>query len=98
MAIGASKLNEEKVVIIKDLLDMGDYTHQQIADLFGVSREHITKINQGQRWNDDIKSFRMKTGNDFREFTPKNRNVKRTEMEIQSIIIKLTDGTELELR
>ena len=98
MAIGASKLNEEKVGIIKDLLNMGDYTHQQIADLFGVSREHITKINQGQRWNDDIKSFRMKTGNDFREFTPKNRNVKRTEMEIQSIIIKLKDGTELELR
>lgn len=96
--IGAWKLNEEKVVIIKDLLNTGDYTHQQIADLFGVSREHITKINQGQRWNDDIKSFRMKTGNDFREFTPKNNNVRRTEMEIQSIIIKLKDGTELELR
>ena len=96
--IGAWKLNEEKVAIIKELLDMGDYTHQQIADLFGVSREHITKINQGQRWNDDIKSFRMKTGNDFREFTPKNNNVRRTEMEIQSIIIKLKDGTELELR
>ena len=96
--IGAWKLNEEKVVIIKDLLNTGDYTHQQIADLFGVSREHITKINQGQRWNDDIKSFRMKTGNDFREFTTKNNNVRRTEMEIQSIIIKLKDGTELELR
>ena len=96
--IGAWKLNEEKVVIIKELLDMGDYTHQQIADLFGVSREHITKINQGQRWNDEIKSFRMKTGNDFRDFTPKNNNVRRTEMEIQSIIIKLKDGTELELR
>ena len=96
--IGAWKLNEEKVVIIKDLLNTGDYTHQQIADLFGVSREHITKINQGQRWNDEIKSFRMKTGNDFREFTPKNNNVRRTEMEIQSIIIKLKDGTELELR
>lgn len=96
--IGAWKLNEEKVGIIKDLLNTGDYTHQQIADLFGVSREHITKINQGQRWNDDIKSFRMKTGNDFREFTPKNNNVRRTEMEIQSIIIKLKDGTELELR
>ena len=50
MASGASKLNEEKVELIKQLLNTGDFTHQQIGDLFGVSREHITHINTGYRW------------------------------------------------
>lgn len=94
--IGAWKLNEEKVGIIKDLLNTGDFTHQQIADLFGVSREHITKINQGQRWNDDNKSFRMKTSNDYRQFTdtPQTRN----KLKVRSITITLEDGRELDLR
>ena len=73
--IGAWKLNEDDVKIIKDLLKQGK-THQSIADLFGVSREHITKINQGHRWNETERSFEMKEqrqgpkrSNDFREFT-----------------------------
>ena len=78
--IGAHKLNEEDVKVIKDLLQLGK-THQSIADMFGVSREHITKINKGERWNDDKKSFVMKEymennkgpqgpkrSNDFRDY------------------------------
>ena len=82
---GASKLDQDKVDTIKDLLEMGTFTHQKIADLFGVSRELITAIKNGRRWNPDNWGFVMKeetetkpketqlkpkTSNDFREFTP----------------------------
>jgi len=88
MSVGASKLNEEKAEIIKNLLKMGDHTHQQIADLFGVSREMITSINNGRRWNDDIKSFVMKS-NDLRDFGKSS---------ISSITITYEDGREMVLR
>jgi len=58
--IGAHKLNIEKVRIIKDLLEIGEYTHQQIADLFGVSRTLITHINTNKRWDFNNHSFIMK--------------------------------------
>lgn len=91
MAIGASKLNEEKVEIIKELLKAGNNTHQQIADIFGVSRTHISHINQGRRWNDDNKSFAMKS-NDFREYynpyKPKN---------ITKVTITYDDGRKVDL-
>ena len=58
--IGAYKLNIEKVRVIKDLLEMGEHTHQQIADIFGVSRTLITQINNNRRWNVDNHSFIMK--------------------------------------
>lgn len=72
--VGAYKLNWDDVRIIKDLLEQGK-THQSIADLFGVSREHITKIKMGQRWDGDKHSFLMKKelqkrSNDFRDFGP----------------------------
>ncbi len=71
--IGAHKLNEDDIKIIKDLLDLGK-THQSISNIFDVSREHITKIANGQRWNDKQRSFIMKDNkpvrsNDYREFT-----------------------------
>lgn len=94
MAIGASKLNEQKVEIIRDLLNTGDYTHQQIADIFEVSREHITAINQGRRWNSETKSYVMKTSNDYRQFT--NPRPSRNKVKVSKITITLTDGTELE--
>lgn len=88
--IGSSKLNEDKVEIIKELLDMGDYTHKQIGDFFGVSREMITKINMGHRWNENNRKYEVKRSNDFRQFTePKKTNY--------GIKITLPDGTELEL-
>ena len=91
MAIGATKLNEEKVEIIKELLDTGDYTHQKIADLFGVSRGMITAINNGVRWNEEEKSFVMKSSNQFRDFG-------KVDKHITSITINYNDGTELVLR
>jgi len=93
MATGAWKLDEQKVVIIKDLLNTGEYTHQQIADFFSVSREHIWKIANNQRWVEVEKSYQPKRSNDFRQFTPKNRMEK---LKVKSITITLTDGTELE--
>ena len=93
MATGAWKLDEQKVVIIKDLLNTGEYTHQQIADFFSVSREHIWKIANNQRWVEVEKSYQPKRSNDFRQFTPKNRMEK---LKVSKITITLTDGTELE--
>jgi len=81
--IGASKLNEEKVEIIKDLLKLGNNTHQQIADLFGVSRILITHINNGRRWNEDIREYQLKT-------PAKDKRVK-------NIIVFYDDGTYEEL-
>lgn len=71
--IGAHKLNEDDVKVIKDLIQMGK-THQSIGDMFGVSREHIWKIANGERWNDKQRSFTMKDNkpvrsNDYRQFT-----------------------------
>ena len=95
MANGAWKLDEQKVVIIKDLLNTGEYTHQQIADFFSVSREHIWKIANNQRWVEVDKSYQPKRSNDYREFTPKNRTEK---LKVKQITITLQDGTELDLR
>jgi hypothetical protein len=41
------KLSATQVRRIKMLLETGDYTHQQIADKYSVSRTQITKINLG---------------------------------------------------
>lgn len=53
---GASKLNEDKVLEIRDLVKNG-LKDQQIADMFGVSRVHIGKIRRGQRWNPHTRSY-----------------------------------------
>lgn len=44
-----AKLNVEKVKKIKKMLKNGD-THQNIANIFGVSRRAISKINTGENW------------------------------------------------
>jgi hypothetical protein len=54
---GASKLNEVKVMEIKDLFKTTTLKDQQIADMFGVSRVHIGKIRRGQRWNTSTRSY-----------------------------------------
>ena len=88
--IGATKLTEQDAVLIKELLNKGRFTHKKIADLFGVSREMVTAINTGRRWNPEKWGFELKqksiqsertsealkTGNDFREFNDLN-TVKR---------------------
>ena len=100
--IGASKLTLEKANLIKELLTLGEFTHQQIADLFGVSRELVTQINLGNRWNLENNSFVMKKhleqvkSNDYREFSnpykPKVHSM--TNYEIEFITDKISTMIE----
>ena len=92
MAIGASKLNEEKVDIIKKLLNEGNHTHKEIADFFGVGRTTVTKINLGQRWNPEVKSFIMKSDKLYREFTSNHKPIA-----INRITIELSNGQRFDL-
>lgn len=78
MALGASKLDEQKVAVIKQLLQDGHHSHQQIADMFNVSRTMITHINVGVRWNDEIKMYEKKQDK---------------EVTIKSIITVYSDGS-----
>jgi len=97
--IGSWKLNEEDVKVIKDLLKLG-MTHQSIGDMFGVSREHITAIKQGRRWNTDNHSFTMKKSNDYRQFTDVQERLDDYVFEVdeprkvETILIKYSDGTK----
>ncbi len=91
-SIGASKLDEKKVEVIKQLLENGDHTHQQIADLYGVGRTTITKINLGQRWNPEVKSFIMKSDKLYREFSSNHKPVA-----INRITIELSNGQRFDL-
>jgi len=45
------KLDKNEVRIIKELLEKNSYTHNEIANMFGVSRGHITKIKNKKRWS-----------------------------------------------
>ena len=46
-----SKLNELQVRIIKRLLEDGSWKHKEIAEIFNVSLNTITSINNGTNWN-----------------------------------------------
>lgn len=45
------KLCKHQVSHIKRLLEDTDLTHQEIANMFNVTRGHITKIKNNKRWN-----------------------------------------------
>lgn len=45
-----SKLTEDEVSEIKKMLKLGENTHQQISEIYGVSRQTVTYINNGKRW------------------------------------------------
>lgn len=45
-----AKLNDWKLRVIRRLLEDGCLTHREIAEIFEVKRECITKINNGIRW------------------------------------------------
>ena len=47
---GSWKLNSNEVLAIKLLLEE-KYTHNQIAEFFGVSNVMISKIATGERWS-----------------------------------------------
>lgn len=45
------KLDKHDVKTIKDLLENSTLYDREIAEMFGVSRGHITKIKNKKRWN-----------------------------------------------
>ena len=45
------KLNHEKVEVIKHLLKTTKMKHKDIGALVNISREQISKINKGLRWD-----------------------------------------------
>lgn len=47
---GQTKLDEAKVLRIKELLFAGQYKPRQIAEMYGVSREAIVGIKHGRNW------------------------------------------------
>lgn len=57
--VGASKLTEEHVLRIHEAFKQG-MSDQSIADIFGVTRNHINRIRHGHRWNIEKNSFIMK--------------------------------------
>ena len=50
--MGKQKLTTEKVELIKHLLNEKQHTHQGISEIFYISRQAITKINNNQRWSE----------------------------------------------
>jgi len=49
--MGQVKLDQTDVELIKDLIENTDLYHREIAEMFGVTRGHITKIKNKKRWN-----------------------------------------------
>lgn len=49
--MGKVVLDKNDIETIKDLLDNTDLYHREIAEMFGVTRGHITKIKNKKRWN-----------------------------------------------
>lgn len=63
------KLDRYDVEKIKFLLKLSNLTHKEIADMFGVSRGHVTKIKNSKRWKNDYreKNNEEETGREFKE-------------------------------
>lgn len=47
---GGAKLTDAAVIEIRQLAASGDYTHQEIADMFNVDRSAIGKVVRRERW------------------------------------------------
>lgn len=45
------KLDKNDVILIKELCANTTLYDREIADMFGVSRGHITKIKNNKRWD-----------------------------------------------
>jgi len=48
---GKAKLTEKDVIIIKEMLESGEYTQKGIGKKFGVSNQIISYIKTGKRWS-----------------------------------------------
>ncbi len=46
----AAKLTTEEVVKIRELYKTNNYTQQELANLFGISFQHIHRIVRNKRW------------------------------------------------
>lgn len=92
--IGATKLNLDKVKVIKELLKQGDHTHQQIAEIFNVSRPLITQIANGKRWDVYNHSFIMKDHLETSDETKEQEGYIMTDFEIKYITEKITRMVE----
>jgi hypothetical protein len=46
----SAKLTEESVIKIRTMAATGNYLHDTIAKIYGVSRRNITRIIAGERW------------------------------------------------
>ena len=70
--IGSSKLTQEDVDRINAMIE-AEMDDSSIAEIFGVTREHINHIRHGRRWNIEKNSFVMKhqMGGDTKT-SPKN--------------------------
>jgi predicted XRE-type DNA-binding protein len=49
--MGQIKLDKDDIELIKHLLENTTLYDREIAEMFGVSRGHITKIKNKKRWN-----------------------------------------------
>jgi hypothetical protein len=49
--MGRVKLDKEDVSVIKDLCNNTTLFDREIAEMFNVSRGHITRIRNKKRWN-----------------------------------------------
>lgn len=47
---GHSKFVEKDILKIRELANTGNYTHQELSEVYNVRRETITKIINHQRW------------------------------------------------
>lgn len=50
MSEGRGTLTKDDVLKIVDFLKQGELTHQEIANIFKISRGVITRISSGERW------------------------------------------------
>lgn len=50
--MGKQKLTNEKVELIKHLIQTNIFTQTEVASYFGVQRSAVTKIKKGIRWSE----------------------------------------------
>ena len=51
MAEKMGKLTEEDVIEIRELHASGKWNQRELADIFGVSKPHISNIIRGKKWH-----------------------------------------------
>ena len=78
------KLTEEDIFIILRLLGQGELRISEIAIQFGVSDTVIRRINRGESYRQEGKSYPIR-----KERTPQKKNKRLTQEEINNLILDL---------